>query len=268
MRFLSIVCTEFRREYLVWRSYRVNAISTVFMWGIIFPILMVSLQQVATTHDIEFGPAQIGASMIGFLVWRLCMTVFAAIPNTMEEEARIGILENIILSTRASMNTMLTSRIIARSTRSIIETLLLALVIIYFFRTSLPFSPLAMFITGLTLAGSCGVGLAMAGAALIYKSVGSFVGLISLLALFISGAAIPINSLGIIFVILKYVFPTTWGIDLLRKVVLQQQGLGELLTSGELIGLTIQTTLMVAMGYYLFHRSFLKARLWGQLGTY
>lgn len=268
MRFLSIVGTELRREYLVWRSYRVNAVSTVIMWGIIFPILILSVQQVAIAHDVEFGPAQIGASMIGFLVWRLCMTVFSAIPNTVEEEARIGTLENIVLSTRASMNTVLTSRIIVRSARSVVETVLLALVIILFFKISLPITPLAILIIILTLAGACGVGLALAGAALVYKSVGSFVGLVTLLALFISGAAIPLNSLGTVFVVLKYVFPTTWGIDLLREVILHQHNLSELLASGELIGLAIQTMLMIAVGYYVFHRSFLKARLRGQLGTY
>lgn len=260
---------ELRREFLVWRSYRVNAISSLLMWGVIFPILLVTVQSVVNANTaVGFGERERAESLIGFLVWNLCMGVLRAIPLMVAEESRTGTLENVLTSTYLPFGTLFALRILARSLRSILETALLGLVLVLFFRLPLIPSFTAVLVALLTLAGTCGVGMALAGLAMIYKSVSSVTGLVANLAFLISGALVPINALGLVFTALKLFFPTTWGIDVLRGVVLNGDSLAVLLRGGALPGLLLQTGLMLAIGWLVFNISLQRARTNGVLGVY
>jgi ABC-2 type transport system permease protein len=265
---LSVFVSELRLEFLLWRAYRLNAISSVLMWGVIFPIILVGLQKVAIDHGVAFGDTAMSASVIGFLVWRLCMSVLAAMPQMIEQEARVGVVENIVLATSTPVAMLLIFRAIARSLRSLLETTLLGVILIVLFKVPLPLSPTAVFVILLTLAGTLGVGFVLSGAALVYKSVSSFTGIVTILALFISGAAVPLNALGIIFTVLKLGFPTTWGIDILRGVILSGDNLSTLITNGSLFGLLIQSAILVSVGLWLFNLAFNHAKRTGQLGSY
>jgi ABC-2 type transport system permease protein len=268
MKLLPVLFSELRREYLLWRAYRLNALSTVAMWGIIFPIILIGLEKVAADHGVPFGDGALGASIIGFLVWRLCMSVLVAMPSMIEQESQVGVVESLVLAAGTSMAAVLACRSVARSIRAVLEVALLAVVLVVLFRVRLPLSATAVLIILLTLAGTCGVAFSLAGAALVYKSVSSLTGIVAILALFISGAAVPLNALGPVFTILKLAFPTTWGIDLLRGVMLSGDDLNSLVTSGALPGLALQSTLLVLLGLGLFSIAFRRARQNGMLGTY
>jgi ABC-2 type transport system permease protein len=265
---LSIFIGELRLEFLMWRAYRLNAVSTVVMWGIIFPIILVGLQKVATDHGVTFGSTAISASIIGFLVWRLCMSVLTAMPQMIEQEARVGVVENLVLATRASVVTLFIFRAIARSLRSLLETTLLGIVLIVLFGVSLPLSVTAVLVIFLTLAGTLGAGFLLSGAALVFKRVSSFTSIVTILALFISGAAVPLNALGVVFTTLKLGFPTTWGIDILRGVVLSGNDLSTLIANGSLFGLLLQSSVLILAGLLVFNQAFNHAKRAGQLGTY
>lgn len=269
MTFWSQLMGELRREFLVWRSYRVNAISSLVMWGVIFPILLVTVQSVVNANTaVGFGEQERAESLIGFLVWNLCMGVLRAIPLIVVEESRTGTLENVLTSTYLPFGTLFAFRILARCLRSILETALLGLVLVLFFRLPLTPSFTAVLVALLTLAGACGVGMALAGLAMIYKSVGSVTSLVANLAFLISGALVPINGLGLVFTVLKLFFPMTWGIDVLRGVLLNGDSLTLLFSSGALPCLMLQTGLMLVIGWLVFHISLQRAKTNGVLGAY
>ena len=260
--------SELRREWLLWRAYRVNAVSSLAMWGVIFPILLVTVQSVATNSGVSFGPEQQAQSIIGFIVWKLCMGVLIAVPKMIEEEAQTGTLENVLLATRLPFRALFFCRILARSLRSLLETLLLTLVLLLVFRLPLSFSPAAWLVTGLTLAGVWGVGYGVAGLALLYKSVSSVTGLLANLSFLISGALVPLGSLGFLYAALKLLFPMTWGIEILREVVLNEAAWVELMQIGALPGLALQTAVMLVGGLFIFERALQQARQRGELGDY
>ncbi len=260
--------SELRREWLLWKAYRVNAISSLVMWGVIFPILMLTVQSAAAYSGVYYSPEQLAESLIGFIVWKLCMGVLVAIPAMVEEEARTGTLENVLLATHLSFRALFFLRILARSLRSFLETLLLAFALMLLFRLPLPFPPAAWIILLLTLAGVWGVGYLVAGLALIHKAVSSVTSLMANLAFLISGAMIPLDSLGMLYTVLKLLFPMTWGIELLRDVVLNGTTLIELLKSGELIGLALQTAVFLMIGLVVFGRGLQRVRQTGELGSY
>jgi ABC-2 type transport system permease protein len=260
--------SELRREWLLWKAYRVNAISSLVMWGIIFPILMLTVQSAANYSGVAYGREQLAESLIGFIVWKLCMGVLVAIPAMIEEETRTGTLENILLSTFMPFHTLFFFRILARSLRSLLETVLLAVALMFLFRLPLFFPPTAWVVILLTLAGVWGVGYLMAGLALIHKAVSSVTSLLANLAFLISGAMIPLDSLGMLYTALKLVFPMTWGIEILRDVVLNGTTLMALVQSGVLVGLALQTTLFLVFGLIIFNYSMRQVRRTGELGSY
>lgn len=260
--------SELRREWLLWQAYRVNAFSSLAMWGVIFPILLVTIQSVAINSGVNFGPVQQAQSLIGFLVWKLCMGVLIAVPAMIEEEVQTGTLENVLLSTHLPFRTLFFCRILARSLRSLLETLLLALVLLLVFRLPLAFSPAAWLVAGMTLAGVWGVGYGVAGLALLYKSVSSVTALLASLSFLISGALVPLGSLGFLYLALKLLFPMTWGIEILREIILNEATLVELMRMDALPGLVLQTAVMLVSGLFIFEKALKKARHSGELGSY
>ena len=120
----------------------------------------------------------------------------------------------------------------------------------------------------LTLAGVWGVGYAVAGLALTQKAVSSVTNLLANLAFLISGALVPLPALGLLSTILNVVFPMTWGIEILRDVVLNGTTLIELMQNGMLLGLGVQTAVFLLVGLFTFNHSLQQVRRRGELGSY
>ncbi|MGB4871039.1 MAG: hypothetical protein WBP47_13375 [Candidatus Promineifilaceae bacterium] len=146
--------------------------------------------------------------------------------------------------------------------------MLLASVLMLVFRLPLVFSLVAWLVTGLTLAGVWSVGFGVAGLALVYKSVSSVTGLLANLSFLISGALVPIGSLGVLSLGLKLFFPMTWGIEILREVVLNDALLIDSMQITALLGLAFQSALMLISGLVIFEKALKKARQKGELGVY
>ena len=265
--FIQLFRNEFRRELVVWWSYRVNAIGSLLMWGIIFPILMVTLINVAEASGVQYDRSMQTATLIGFLVWKLCTGVLSSMPSMIEAEVSTGTLENLVLSSHQPFIWLFSGRVLARSIFSFMETVLLAAVLSFVFRLPLSISPTAVFVLLLTLGGVVGVGFALAGLALIYKSISSVTELVGYLAFSISGAFIPINALGGLFTFLKYTFPMTWGITLLRDVMQENVFFVDLLYDREIFGLMVQTAFLFAFGLFVFQFSLRAVFRQGELGS-
>ena len=67
---------------------------------------------------------------------------------------------------------------------------------------------------------------------------------------------------------LKLLFPMTWGIEILRQVVLNEAAWVELVQIGALPGLALQTVVMLLGGLFIFERALRQARQRGELGVY
>jgi ABC-type multidrug transport system permease subunit len=98
--------------------------------------------------------------------------------------------------------------------------------------------------------------------------VASLVGVVTLLALFFTGAIIPLNDLGVIFDLLKYSLPTTWGIDALRQILVHGESWLSLWEDGTFFGLSLQAIVFLAVGVAVFNWGFRQAQRHGSLGNY
>ena len=224
------------------------------------------IQNVAIRNNVTFGPTEQSATLVGFLAWRLCIIVLTRVPSSIEMEAQTGTLENVIMSTNVSLSQLIIIRTFTRSVFAVVETLILSISMSFLFSLQITFTPAALLIAILMLLGIWGISFAIAGIALVYKSVLSIVGIIANLALIISMT--PVSRLGILGSVIKWIFPLTWGVELLRKTLLFNATLITFVNEGELLGLLLQTIILFAGGLYLFNLLFRRAKRLGVLGTY
>ncbi len=260
---VTLFLNETHRLVALWRSYRWSTVSSFVVHLLIFPVLMVLFSNLAVRYGSNYGQGRQLQSLIGFLVWHFCMKVMVAIPMMVEEEAVLGTLESMVLASEALLKTVVL-RTIVISLRFGAETLFLGVVLSLIMGLTLPFSASALLITLLLLVSTCGVGLALAGLTLLYKSVRSVTSVIGNLALLLSGALVPLDGLGNMFLLLKYIFPMTWGITTLRELTI----LGSFLRTSDLAGLTLQAMIMFGMGVIAFSICLQKAREQGTLATH
>lgn len=259
----QLFLTELRREWRAWWSYRFQALSTTVLWLVAFPFMMLTFDSVAG----GYGPERRLASLIGFLVWNLCMSVLATAAESVTTEARQGTLESVLLSPISPL-TIFSYRLTAVFIRQVVETAVLGLVLALILGLSFTLSGPALVVTFLTILSVVGVGLALGGIALVYKRIDSVVAVITLLAVLFTGALVPLNSLGYLFQMLKYTLPTTWGIDALRQVMIEGTGWVDLWHEGTWVGLGVQTAVFILIGSMVFNWGFQRALRHGSLGTY
>lgn len=256
-----------RREFLIWKSYGFNAISSLLMWAIIFPLLVAIMQNVASRNEAIFGPDELLASLVGFLAWKMGATIITEIPSSIEFEARTGTLENVFLSSSVSISQQIIIRALTRSVFALAETLILAISMSLLFRLVIPVTPTFLLILLLILFGMWGIGFMAAGLTLIFKAgVVTIMTLLANLALLIS--LIPVYTSGPLFAILKAIFPLTWGIDLLRQEAQNQAGIQYFVNNGEIFWFLLQTAVFFIGGLLIFHLCFGRAKMQGELGTY
>ncbi len=259
----KLFLAELRRDVRHWWSYRLNALSSLGLWLVAFPFMMLTFDSVAA----GYGPDQRLASLIGFLVWELCSSVLVATTDSVTEEAQQGTLENVMLAPVSPL-VIFSSRITAVFTRQAAETTILGLALILILNLPFTLSSPVLLVTGLTIVSVAGVGLALGGLAMIYKSIDSVVGVVTLLAVLFTGALVPLNGLGVVFIVLKYLAPMTWGIDALREIIISGMGWSSLWIDGTLLGLGAQAVIFLALGAATFIWSVRRAQMQGSLGTY
>jgi ABC-2 type transport system permease protein len=233
------------------------------LWLVAFPFMMLTFDSVAG----GYAPDQRLASLIGFLVWELCSGVLVATTDSVTEEAQQGTLESVMLTPVAPLVTF-SLRITAVFTRQAVETAILGLALVLILNLPFTWSGPALLVMGMTIVSVAGVGLALGGLAMIYKSIDSVVGVVTLLAVLFTGVLVPLNDLGIVFELLKYLVPMTWGIDALRAALVSGVGWPALWFDGTLWGLSMQAFVFLALGAAVFLWSVRRAQMQGSLGTY
>jgi len=226
-------------------------------------MLMIVFSNIAPNFD---STSQV-SSLIGFLIWNLCIGL---IDNTTKEvmtEANEGTVELFMMATLAPVE-LFWWRGIAAATIQSIQTFGLGILLACLLSLSVIIPMTALIILGLTLIGTLGACLALGGLALIYKQTSSVTGVFSLLALFATGALVPLNDLSFAFQFMKWIIPTAWGIDILRAMILEGETFVDLLSNWTVLGLTTQSLIFVVMGVFVLSRSVEMARRNGSLHAY
>lgn len=254
--------SEWRRFRALYRSYGLTVFGTPLALALAFLLLTAIFRSMATQQGVAYDVQPQLASLIGVFFWHVCMGSLGVLPATVQQEATEGTLESLFISPR-SFPQQLVVRTPLIVLQQLIEATLIVMPSLLLLQLPLIFSPLAMLLFFITLFGTIGIGYALCGLVLVYKSIGQVTGLIVSLSLFVSGALVPLNSLPTVFHLLKLLFPTSWGIHLTRQAMF-----GETVGWVNIVGPIVQSILFLTIGLTLLVWGTRNAKELGGLKAY
>jgi ABC-2 type transport system permease protein len=200
--------------------------------------------------------------LVGWLAWVVASDCMAELPYIISEEAQTGTLEQVCLLP-VPLAGILALRSLAfllgSGAKGLVAVLLTAL-----FVAPLPNSPVLLLIFAISLLGAYGLGFAFAGLALVFKRTQALVGLVFSLMIFLTGSLVGLESLGWVYQVLKFAFPLTWGISLMRAAL----GSQVLNLTIDLTGMMLHSGGYCLLGIIIMHLGYRKSRRAGSLAHY
>src|SRR5581483_2343954 len=215
----------------------------------------------------QFRPGQITSILLGYVVWYYARIVIMSISSQMLGEAQVGTLEQIYMSP-AHPAWILLARLFVLLFTSTVIVIIPTLLLVAPLGIHFPFRWQGLIIFALTLVGLFGLALALAGAALVFKQIGSLADLFQNVLLFLTGSLLPITNFPHWLFVFAQILPITQGIALVRKIVLDGQSLGSAWNDGTLFWLTLNSLLYLGAGWLVYVVCERHAKRKGSLGQY
>lgn len=207
----------------------------------------------------EFGDS-LEAIVVGFFLMTMSVNAYGSLANNVMEEAKWGTLEQLYLSAYG-FNTFMFAKVVV----NLLESFLKGVVVLAFM----------MAVTGIVLAidvvsvvtiavlsllSVVGIGFALAGLALLYKRISSFLPIVQFVVLGLIAA--PVTGQDIV-----YVLPLALGSSMLQRAMRQGMGIWEF-PLHELVALVVNGGGYFLIGFAIFYLAQLKTKERGTFGQY
>lgn len=252
---------EARKGIQVLWSYRFNLAVMVARLSVMFVLVNIF------TGRGRLDPELLAPTLLGYLVWFYAASGITTMSRNLMEEAQTGTLEQMYMTPAPTTIIVLARSLSSLATSTVIVAVIgTSLALALDIRIPLRWEALPVF--GLTMAGLFGLGFAVAGATLVFKQVDQLGNLVDSLLLYLSGALLPIHFLPAGLAAFSRTLPTTQGIIVLRRVVLDGQSLVSTWLDGGLPLLVLHSSLYLAVGWLVFKWCERIARRNGSLGQY
>ena len=125
-----------------------------------------------------------------------------------------------------------------------------------------------LLVLAMTLVGVYGFGFIVAGATLVFKQVESFANLMQNVLVFLNGTLLPVHNMPGWLANIARLLPSTQGIVVLRRILLDGQSLASVWRDGSLLWLIVHSALFLATGWLVFGICERVAKEQGSLGQY
>ncbi|HEX4953117.1 MAG TPA: ABC transporter permease [Thermoanaerobaculia bacterium] len=256
---LDLFSAELRRSLTLARRYPVEFLSGVALLVITFYAIFLGARYVSGPL-VQFGK-ELDALIVGYCLWSLVLFAVNSIASSLQSEAMTGTLEQVYLSPFGALRVILTRALAGLGLNLVITVLLLVTLMLLTGRT-LSF-PVTLVIPLLTvLLAAYGLGLLMAGFALLAKRVGQFLRLGQFLLLFLVVA--PVETFSGPAKLIGYLLPVAPGAGMLRGLMTQGQTLDP-----ETVALAfLNGVAYFVLGLMVYRRAEREARSRGLLGQY
>ncbi|HET8843885.1 MAG TPA: ABC transporter permease [Ktedonobacteraceae bacterium] len=250
----------YRRMILLW-SYRFN---------ILMQILEVLLLYIGVSFFVgngRFDPGQLAGTLLGYVIWFYARIMILNMGSELVGEAQAGTLEQTYMSPVPPVF-LLIGRMLALMIATSIVLLLPMIGIVAFFHIQYTFHWESIPVLILTMAGLFGFSLAISGAALVFKQIGSLADLTQNIMLFLTGALLPVTLFPPWLAAVAQTLPITQGIIVLRSIVLSGKSFADVWGDGSLPALIINSVVYVAVGAAIFLWCEAIAKRSGSMGQY
>lgn len=244
------------RRWLLLVRYPVDTIGQLVTVVVLFALVFLGGRAI-------IGPS-LGGSLsgivVGYFLWSMAVGAYSSLATTITAETRWGTLEQLLVVPRGFETIALLMAIV-----SIAETFLwggfVLLVMLVITGVDLHVSvPTVLVVGGLALCTAAGVGLAVGGLAVVYKRVGSLVGLLQFA--FVGFVAAPVAARPTL-----HGLPMATGTFLLRRSMTAGMHLAEL-SPTLLGGLALKAAAYLTVGLVVIRRAVDVARRRGATGDY
>lgn len=242
-------------------SYRFNLVAELFTIGFIFVGIAFFM------GNGRLDSPQLASAFLGYIIWFYALTAIGNMAWGLREEMQAGTMEQLYMSP-APVGLILLGRTLATLVITTLMIILVSIPLILLLGIHLPLRWAGLPVFLLTLAGLYGFGYIIGGAVLIFKQVETFANLIQNLLLFLNGAFLPVDRLPRWLEGIAKTLPSTQGIIVLRRVILDGQSLAAVWQDGSLGWLILHSVLYFVGGLLIFRLCEQIAKRRGSLGQY
>jgi ABC-2 type transport system permease protein len=258
---LVAVLGEVRKNLLVNWTYRANLLLFTFTLTFIFIAISFMMTQGA------MEPERLTSTLVGYLTWMFAMSAIGEVTWEIRSEINAGTLEQMSMSP-APVGIVLIGRMMASVIFNVIRTLLVIFVMYQLFDVRIPVRWQGAPVLLVTLLGVYGFGYVVAGAMLVFKQFESFANLMQNALVFLNGSVLPIDRMPGWLSAVSRTLPSTQGIVVLRRVLLDGQSLASVWQDGSLVWLIVHSAIYLAVGWFVFGCCERIAKRRGSLGHY
>jgi ABC-2 type transport system permease protein len=205
--------------------------------------------------------------VLGFIITFYAMNAIGNMSWNLMEEAQTGTLEQLYMSPAPSQM-MVLGRSLAGLVSTTVQVLVTTAIIFVLFQLRLPLTWQIIPVLLITIVGLLGFGYVVGGLTLVFKHVGPLANIMQNALLITNGTFLPVSLMPAWLATTVMFFPSTLGIVLLRRVVLQGDSLGLLWADGSLPWLVIHSVIAFAIGWMIYAVCENIARKQGSLGQY
>lgn len=257
----TVLLNECNKRFIILWSYRFNFLIEMFMIGFLF---------VGISFFVAGGspaPEQLAPALLGYLTWFFAVFAISDLSQGIREEAQTGTLEQMYMSPLPS-GLLLAGRSVASFFISSGLVILVGGILILGLGIHIPLRLAGIPVFALTITGLYGFAFFLGGATLVFKQVNALSNLFTNLLLFLNGSFLTVERMPGWLEGFARSLPTTQGIDVLRRVVLDNMSLVNVWQDGSLVWLTVQTAVFLGAGWGVFLLGERVARRRGSLGQY
>ena len=238
-------------------------------WGTLVPELAVLvvfyLMLQFLLGDGRLVPALYAPTLIGFASYGLAYIVTLRMVAGTLEEMNAGTLEQLHLSPLPSWVLSL-----GRLGAAVIEAgglvALVSLALILVLGIHFTYRPDALVPVGLIIVDVAGFGLLLGALAIRVNSIGAILHVLQGMIVFLNGAFIPVGVFPSWLQLVARIAPTTLGVEVSRKVLLQGGSLRSAWSDGSLIWLFVHSAAMLIAGAALYQMAIRRGLREGRLG--
>jgi len=252
---------EVRREFRTFWTYRANVLTGMLSLYVIFVGFSFMLGRG------ELRPSDMAYALLGYVAWFLVNQVLQNVGQGIRWAAVGGTLEQMCLSP-APLGFILMGRTVANLLITTLFVALLSAILKLTHGVGVPMSLAGIPVCVLIVLGVYGFGYLIGGMVLIYKQMESLTSLLSNGMLFLNGTLLPVALMPRWLAAIARALPSTQGVIVLRKVVLEGQTLGAAWADGSLMWLLVHSLLLLTSGIAVFTWCQRIAQRNGSLGQY
>lgn len=256
---LELFLAEFRRSWIQFIRYPVEAIGGVIITTSIFYGLFLSARYIAGP-SLQLGD-RLDAIVVGYVLWSLVTFIMTDIASGLQYEAQTGTLEQVFLSPFGA-SIVFVMRALASLVLRLAVNLSILLIIMALTGSRLQFPPILLLPLLAILLGAYGLAFMMGSLALLLKRVQQLLGLFPFALLFLM--ATPTETWTGSLQLVRWLLPMTAGAGLLRDLMARGKGLD----FGEFSLALLNGIAYFTIGLLIFRFAEREVKRQGKLGEY